>query len=402
MGFSNPGYPVGTNQFMVSTDPALTPFTTIASAAVAAAAIPGSSVYILPGTYTEDIAWPAELSVVGPTSGASQFYVNIVGNQTFTADGSLSFQNISFQASSGVCFTAGNASTGDSSVSFQNCEILNSGGSGILGSSALGSANIQCDSTKIIGTTNAVTAGSGVYKFSNCNMRTSAGSSVVFECADGAIIQGFQNEVVAESGTGNVALLVSSAFSQFRSNNSSYSANSLAFKFTDDGLIQSVGDFIISTGGSGDFAASTGTYGALLYGNTSLLSNTGIDPQIDQTAMTIIPSSAPGPAISWQSISASQALIPNTGHIVTGGTPALSLPASSALGDQIIIILDGGTSWTITQGLGQRVRVGNVVSTSGVSGSVNSESAGDSITMTCTTANTAWTATSVQGNLLII
>jgi len=107
---------------------------------------------------------------------------------------------------------------------------------------------------------------------------------------------------------------------------------------------------------------------------------------------------------SWMNISASQALVNNTGYfcVSPGGALSLSLPATSAVGDEIEVTLDGATSFTITQGAGQQIRVGNVATTAGVGGSITSTQQGDAVRMVCRTANLLWNVVSGMGNPTIV
>lgn len=109
-------------------------------------------------------------------------------------------------------------------------------------------------------------------------------------------------------------------------------------------------------------------------------------------------------AILWQNISADQTLSTNLGYfcVSPGGNLSLALPAVSNVGDQIEVSLDGATSWTITQGAGQQIRIGNLATTAGVAGSLSSNQQGDSIRMICRTANLLWNVISSMGNPIII
>ena len=106
----------------------------------------------------------------------------------------------------------------------------------------------------------------------------------------------------------------------------------------------------------------------------------------------------------WQLISSSQALSPNNGYfcVSPGGALSLSLPAVSSLGDEIIVTIDGAASFTITQGAGQQIRLGNSATIAGVGGSIASTQQGDVIRMVCQTANLKWNVISSTGNLTIV
>jgi len=108
--------------------------------------------------------------------------------------------------------------------------------------------------------------------------------------------------------------------------------------------------------------------------------------------------------ISWHVISASQTLAVNSGYfcISPGGVLSLSLPAVSSIGDNIILCLDGATSWTISQGAGQAVKFGNLITTAGVGGSISSTQQGDSLTLVCRIPNLRWVVKDSSGNPIII
>lgn len=106
----------------------------------------------------------------------------------------------------------------------------------------------------------------------------------------------------------------------------------------------------------------------------------------------------------WQTIIANQAMTSDNGYIciAPGGALSLSLPAVSAVGDLLEITLDGSTSFTITQGAGQQIRLGNLATTAGVGGSLVSTQQGDSLRMVCSVANLKWNILSSMGNPTII
>lgn len=105
----------------------------------------------------------------------------------------------------------------------------------------------------------------------------------------------------------------------------------------------------------------------------------------------------------WNKISASQTLVVNMGYFCTGGGAlALALPATSAVGDNIEVSLQGSTSWTITQSAGQQIIMGNQHTTAGVGGSLTSTQQGDSIRMVCLTTNLQWVVLSSMGNPTVV
>lgn len=109
------------------------------------------------------------------------------------------------------------------------------------------------------------------------------------------------------------------------------------------------------------------------------------------------------PDMTWEVIGASQALVVNNGYVcTTGAALSLSLPATSSVGALVEVVLDGSTSYTVTQAAGQSIRFGNVSTTTGVGGSMVSTAQGDSIRMVCSVANTKWNVISSVGNLTIV
>jgi hypothetical protein len=106
---------------------------------------------------------------------------------------------------------------------------------------------------------------------------------------------------------------------------------------------------------------------------------------------------------TWMTINSSQTLAIDTGYICNGGaTLSLLLPPVSKLGDMIEITLDGSAGFTITQGAGQSIRIGNSSTTAGVGGSLSSTQQGDTVRLVCQTANLKWNCLSSMGNPTVV
>lgn len=118
---------------------------------------------------------------------------------------------------------------------------------------------------------------------------------------------------------------------------------------------------------------------------------------------TITVSSSTG-TLTWQVITASQTLVVEHGYICVspGGALALLLPPVSVLGDIIEVTLDGATSFSITQGAGQQIKIGNLSTTSGAGGSISSTQQGDTLRLVCQTANLKWNVLSSMGNPTVV
>jgi len=149
------------------------------------------------------------------------------------------------------------------------------------------------------------------------------------------------------------------------------------------------------------------TNGQLVIGSTganpvaaALQPGTGIGITLGAGTCTV---SSTGMGMSWSTVGASTALINNNGFICTAGAAlSFSLPAVAAVGTAIGLSLDGSTSWTITQGAGQQIRIGNQQTTLGAGGSLASTDQGDTVLLMCVTANTRWIAIDVVGNITVV
>jgi len=151
--------------------------------------------------------------------------------------------------------------------------------------------------------------------------------------------------------------------------------------------------------------ANNGTLITSASGVPSLLAN-GTTGQV-LTATTGSPPSwaaASSGGIIWTAITASQTLAVNNGYvcIASGGALSLALPATAAVGSTFTVSLDGATSWTITQGSGQKIRFGNVQTTSGAGGSLASTAQGDTVTFICSVANNNFNVISSMGNITVV
>jgi len=149
------------------------------------------------------------------------------------------------------------------------------------------------------------------------------------------------------------------------------------------------------------------TNGQLVIGSTgvapvaaTLTAGTGTTITNGAGSITV---NATGGGLTWQTIGASGALSVNNGYICNAGAAlSFSLPATSVVGDEIAITLDGSTSWTITQGAGQSIQFGSSTTTVGAGGSLASTLDGDTITIVCSVANLKWNVISSIGNITIV
>lgn len=150
-----------------------------------------------------------------------------------------------------------------------------------------------------------------------------------------------------------------------------------------------------------DFIGNTGLGASAVLNNLNVLGAGGISVDASGDTLTITGASASNP---WTAITASQTLAVNNGYfcVSAGGALSLALPATSAIGESIEVSLNGATSFTVTQAAGQQIRLGNLATTLGATGTLASTAQGDSIRLVCRTANTLWVVVSSMGNLTIV
>jgi hypothetical protein len=437
------------SQYIVSPVGGKGNYFTIASALAAANAAGGGTVYIYPGTYTENLTFTAGLNVIGSITGTPNQEIMVVGNQTYSATGVVSLQNIAFSSSSGNTWTYNYAtSASQSSLEFLNCSITATAGNAVTMNNSLGFANLLLTSCTLLASGSAVSAsGNAVVDANSSTLSTSTNGTNTINLAGGSSLScgssTFNNSGI---GTGACVSLNGATSSVQSANciyNASSSANCAAFLFTISGAaVGTIMDRFFVTGTY--WARATGAFGLLAYaaevisGGTSL-----IDPQITQNILPEVPGGIPtvngqmligstgaapvlatltaglgvaitngagsitiaaagGSGLTWSSISANQALSSDHGYVVASGALSLSLPAASNVGDVIVVTLDAGTSWTIIQAAGQQIRAGFKLSTLGVGGTLASTDSGDSVSLVCTVVNTKWLVYGSIGNLNIV
>jgi hypothetical protein len=411
------------------------PYTTILSAVTAAAAAsPKGSVFIQPGTYSESIAWPPGISVIGSSTGSTKV-VTIVGSQSWNSPGVCSFENISFQSSQ-TTWTIGNGSNLPSLVEMTNCEIKSSGTSGqafLVGSSA-GPVSLNLNECSISVTGSAelalsisnstVTAYNSEFN-SSLSSNVAIGAAGIFNCASSSLIAGGGPCILIDDPTA----LVSSIGSQ-------YNASSSAVQFNAAGYMNSFSDLFTSVG-SNYVAGSSGTffysYPTIVNGPSSvassltsapysqpsvfptingqlLIGNTGANPQFNTlTAGTNISvtngpgsitiSSLGAPEFLWNTLNSTQSLVSGNGYILTGTGYSVVLPTAPNFGDEISIVNGGSGIVTISAPANTTVQIGVNSGTS-----ITTSYAGDAMRIVSSTTGSpyVWIATSgVQGTFTI-
>lgn len=165
-------------------------YTTI-TAAIAAAQVVGvnATIFIQPGTYTENFTLPANINLVAYIGDALTPNVTIVGNITCSDAGSRSISGIRLQTNGAACLTvSGSVAT---VVNLDNCYINCANATGISFTSSSASSQINIRSCRgDLGTTGIGLfshSSSGTLGINKCNFFNTGGSTTASTCSAGSI-----------------------------------------------------------------------------------------------------------------------------------------------------------------------------------------------------------------------
>jgi hypothetical protein len=105
----------------------------------------------------------------------------------------------------------------------------------------------------------------------------------------------------------------------------------------------------------------------------------------------------------WQTITTNQNLQDGYGYIVVSpaGVLNLTLPATSAVGDTVEILLRGGSGFIINQLNNQQIFYLGNTTTLGTAGTIASTLEGDYVKLICVVANTEWSVINVSGSIIL-
>jgi len=144
-------------------------------------------------------------------------------------------------------------------------------------------------------------------------------------------------------------------------------------------IVLGAGQVLIGT------TASDPTAAALTAGNGVSISSASGSITISSTG-----------GFTWNEVTGTSAsMVVDNGYISSNaGLVTLTLPTTSAVGDELAVAGKGAGGWKVAQNASQLIHIGSSVTTTGTGGSVASVNAFDALTLVCITANTAWTLTS--------
>ncbi len=200
-------------------------------AAAIAAASSGETIFLRPGTYTENITLKAGVNLTtfgSESSFDATGHVIINGTCTFTAAGSVTLFGIQLQTN-GAALLAVTGSAA-SVVNLNNCYLNCTDHTGITFSSSSANAVINASfCTGDIGTTGiAICAHSsaGTIEFNHCDFQNSGSSSTANTCSAGGLLIDFTtfHNPITISSTGACGMF-GSLLQTFATNSTSFTAN---------------------------------------------------------------------------------------------------------------------------------------------------------------------------------
>lgn len=257
---------------------------------------------------------------------------------------------------------------------------------------------------------------------------TAASWNAIVSATNGGVtsITGTTNQIIASSSTGavtlslpqNIATTSSPTFASMTLTtplSASYGGTGLS-SLTVNGILYASGTTTFTqltpvnsavnvTNASGQPTYSSSmTNGQIIIGSTggtpvAATLTAGSNISIANSAGSITISASGLAAFSWTVVTGtSQTMASNNGYIANNaGLVTLTLPTSSAVGDEIDVVGKGAGGWKVQCNVGQVIVIGNQSTTSG--GSLSSTQAKDSFYMVCTVANTEWTVSSAPQSL---
>jgi hypothetical protein len=145
------------------------------------------------------------------------------------------------------------------------------------------------------------------------------------------------------------------------------------------------GDIVSGTVATARLGSGTANSGTYLRGDQTWAAvPAGKDPWVEITTTT-------------QNAAANTRYAANNAALVT-----ITLPTVAAVGDEIQIVGKGAGLFRIAQSTGQQVRFGDLSTTSGATGRIDSTLQYDSIKLVCITANSEFSVIGSQGNLDVV
>jgi hypothetical protein len=167
---------------------------------------------------------------------------------------------------------------------------------------------------------------------------------------------------------------------------------------------------LVGTGSGGEGVATlSDTSGTVVSpdssGNIQLVGGPGISI-VATPASNLLTISSPSGGFKWNIVSTNFQAVAGNGYFIAGsGVPIrVTLPSTATLGDTFVLYDVTGRTFTLVQGAGQAIQVGEFISTTGVGGSVTSKNVGDSATFisVSTGSLTQFATAPYNGNFTVV
>ena len=144
-------------------------------------------------------------------------------------------------------------------------------------------------------------------------------------------------------------------------------------------------------------ALTTPEDGAIEYHSSHIYATIGSTRyQLDQQSA--------GGGITWTEVTGTtQAAAVDNGYITNNaGLVTVTLPDTAAVGKIVRISGSGAGGWRLAQNALENIRFGNVVTTTGIGGYLQSTNQYDAVEVVCIVANTTWSVISSQGSITYV
>lgn len=436
-----------------------TEYQTIQAAVNAANADGGGTVYIRPGTYTEDLVLFDQVDLIAAVATPAAGQTLIIGSHTPPAAGSFSMRNLTLQDATSILNSAvagtttiaiidclcniTNGYTIDLAnwtglIAVINCHCqgtqdgfidIGAGGGDFLclgstigvgqtnvgaigGTSRINDTNIQCDlDTVLTGFTNMRGCqwiytllfsddSTGIIDSSICiqdvDVAINHTSTVTVSLSDVTFDSSGNPDVI--DGTGTV-LMGSVTWLNNDAINAGITISYQTALETGVGYLNNISFDRGTTQMVADGELIIGSAGLPPVINT-LTAGAGIGIANGAGTITI---TATASGLAWvNATNAAYNMVIDTSYGANrGGGVAFTLPALAAQGTVMEIIGILGL-WSIVQGGGQSVQLGMFGTTAGAGGSLTATNVGDCIVLRCIVANTTWRVQNMMGNPAIV
>lgn len=403
-------------------------FTTITAAS--SAAVSGQTIFIRPGTYTENISAKPGVNYVAFVSDSDSTNVKIIGKWSLSTPGTVFFSGLNFQTNADFIFEV--TGVASSSMLAEDCTFSVTDHTAFSFTSSGGGSITIFESQGDITTPGIAlfSTSDGSINFVFCTFGNSGLSTTASTTSAGSFNSDYSlfSSPVAISGTGSTSLrsvtidcnLINSTCLTLTSNQESFTRSCLFQSGSAIAVIIDAPADLVMTGteiNSANVTQISGT-GQLRYADvqfsaagasgtittvtqvafpwkpfgTSGNSTTAVrgTAGFDSTQFTVTDGFVQlsgGAGTMWTDTSGSFTASVNNGYFLTAASTP-TLPAAPSQGDIVMFVCDTGSTVTVTANAGQRIRIGSALSA--VAGTAASSTQGNALKLVYRSAATTW------------